>query len=144
MPGIASGYAIGICLYLAAGYPPAPVFIETEKFTLAWNHSIEKVRWEESYQVVIDKYGNVVLKANLARIKGSGAGMEPPTEATLVNGWYVYKPNTWPTTPLRLTRSGFTDDYQLCVNGSCEIMENIIPTDKGITLLDPCLRKAIR
>jgi len=48
---------LGICLTLmgalhtGATPPSGPVFLPGSAFTLAWTHSIEKVRWEEDYEV---------------------------------------------------------------------------------------------
>ncbi len=42
---------IGLCLGLA-GVVWAQV--PTDDFTLAWNHTIEKIRWEEDYRVTPD------------------------------------------------------------------------------------------
>jgi hypothetical protein len=42
-------------------------------FTLVWTHSIEKVDWQEDWHVTPDG-----LELVQARVKGSGAGMEPP------------------------------------------------------------------
>src|SRR4051812_31983919 len=83
-------------------------------FTLAWTHSIEKIRWEEDYRL---ERGRLVLDE--ARIRGSGAGMEPPPDAVLRNGVWHYKPDIAPLATLRLTRSPFTADYQLCHAGQC-------------------------
>ena len=53
----------------------APAFVATDHFTLAWTHSIEKVRWEEDYAVRFDAVlGQPVLHAVQARVRGSGAG----------------------------------------------------------------------
>jgi len=52
------------------------VALATNAFTLAWTHSIEKIRWEEDYRVE-----NGRLRLVEARIAGSGAGMEPPLHA---------------------------------------------------------------
>ncbi|WP_291553915.1 DUF1850 domain-containing protein [Comamonas sp. SCN 65-56] len=127
---------LGICLALAAATPAAPVFIPTTRFTLAWTHSIEKQRWEEDYVVHAGEPPR--LKAGQARIRGSAAGMEPPPDAKLEHGWYVYQPARWPVTPLRLTRSQFTADFDLCVDGACRSMSAYLPSDHGITLLSPC------
>ena len=53
------------------------------QFTLRWQHSIEKVEWAEDYEVAGDW-----LHLSQARIRGSGAGMEPPPGAVLVDGIY--------------------------------------------------------
>lgn len=128
---------LGICLALAAG-ASAPVFVPTTQFTLAWTHSIEKQRWEEDYAVEPGQPPRLHLLA--ARIRGSAAGMEPPPDAKLVQGWYVYHPAPWPATPLRLTRSEFTADFDLCPEGQCRPMAHFLPSDHGITLLSPCSR----
>ncbi|MGB6115452.1 MAG: DUF1850 domain-containing protein [Comamonas sp.] len=130
---------LGICLALAAAAAGTPaVFVSAEHFTLAWTHSIEKQRWEEDYAVLPGQPPR--LQALAARIRGSGAGMEPPDDAVFVDGWYVYHPATWPTTPLRLTRSEFTADFDLCIDGRCRTMARHLPSDHGITLLSPCTR----
>lgn len=132
---------LGVCLSLAvAGASTPPVFVPTPRFTLAWTHSIEKVRWEEDYAVERSSApnGHAVLKALTARVRGSAAGMEPPEDAVLRNGWYEYQPTTWSPQGLRLTRSPYTADYDWCVNGQCRPLANWLPSDGGITLLTPC------
>lgn len=65
--------------------------------------------------------------------------MEPPPDATLrPDGWYVYQPHTGPLDELRLSRSPYTADYDWCVDGRCEPMRAIMPTDGDVTLLRPC------
>ena len=136
---------LGICLSLAAA-AAAPVFVPAVDFTLAWTHSIEKQRWEEDYRVAYRKGDraqtgtSVQLQAGAARIRGSAAGMEPPAGARLQDGWYTYQPTPWPDTPLRLTRSEFTADFDLCIDGRCQSMAHWLTTDGGITLLSPCAR----
>lgn len=130
---------IGICLALAAS-ATAPVFVPAERFTLAWTHSIEKVRWEEDYAVVRAPHRDAppVLHALAARVRGSAAGMEPPDDARLVNGWYTYTPATRQPTELRLTRSEFTPDYDLCWQGQCQPMSAWLASDGGVTRLSAC------
>lgn len=133
----------GICLALlgaAGAVSGETVFVPVERFTLAWTHSIEKVRWEEDYAVVPgpDSRGPPVLQALSARIRGSGAGMEPPPDARLFNGWYHYTPQLRQPAELRLTRSGFTADYDWCVDGRCQPLAQLLPSDGGVTLLTAC------
>lgn len=130
---------LGVCLALAAA-GSTPVFVPGERFTLAWTHSIEKVRWEEDYAVVPGPAVGEppVLRALTARVRGSAAGMEPPTDAVLRNGWYEYTPKTWSPEGLRLTRSPYTADYGWCVAGQCVSLGTLLPSDGGITLLTPC------
>jgi hypothetical protein len=133
---------LGVCLALAAAGPSAaPIFVPGERFTLAWMHSIEKVRWEEDYAVQAGPSpGSLpVLRALTARIRGSAAGMEPPPDAVLRNGWYEYTPKTWSPEGLRLTRSPYTDDYDWCTSAGCVPMAKLLPSDGGITLLTPCV-----
>lgn len=144
----AAAGALGICLTLAAsmgtGAGDAPVFIGARDFTLAWTHSIEKVRWEEDYRVEAapEQESQVLLRATTARVRGSAAGMEPPPGARMKNGWYEYTPATGVLHELRLTRSEFTADYDLCVDGQCRTLKHWLPSDGGITLLVPCHQPA--
>ena len=132
----------GICLTLAAAAAAAtpPAFIEAPRFTLAWTHSIELQRWEEDYAVLPGRTPGAPprLRAHEARIRGSGAGMEPAPDARLAGGWYHYQPPAWPATPLRLTRSEFTADFELCLAGQCRPMGHWLASDGGVTLLAPC------
>lgn len=139
---------LGICLALALTAGAAegmnrspPVFIETEAFTLAWTHSIEKVRWEEDYTIAL-KVGNArpqpVLHAVSSRVKGSAAGMEPGPGAVLKDGWYVYTPTQVVHERLRLTRSSYTEDYDLCIAGRCKKLSTYLESDGWVTELTAC------
>jgi len=156
----ASAIVTGICLALTpalAGVdedrPPTrveqtrqAVFLTASRFTLAWTHSIEKQRWEEDYDLVALErergFSRLWLRPLEARIKGSGAGMEPPEGSRLVNGWFVYRPTTAPLASLRLGRSFFTDDYSLCIDGHCTSMANVLPSDGQTTLLWGCQKNS--
>jgi hypothetical protein len=136
----------GVCLSLvtAAGLSAGnPVFVPLEHFTLAWIHSIEKVRWEEDYAVLPAQTpgSKPILKAASARIKGSAAGMEPPADAKLKNGWYEYQPTIREPTELRLSRSFFTADYEWCMRGSCQSMSALMASDGGLTLVRACSQR---
>jgi hypothetical protein len=109
------------------------VLVPTSRFTLAWQHSVEKVLWEEDYLVVGEW-----LYASGARIRGSGAGMEPPGDAVLSGGVWHYRPASRWLPELRLARSGFTPDYALCFDGRCRPLSHWIATDAGETVLRPC------
>lgn len=133
----------GVCLALVtvAGVSAShPVFVPVEQFTLAWMHSIEKVRWEEDYAVVPGhgKGSAPALQALAARVQGSGAGMEPPVDARLRDGWYEYTPKIRNPAELRLTRSGYTADYEWCAGGRCRPISELLPSDGGVTLLTAC------
>jgi hypothetical protein len=90
------------------------VALAVESFTLAWTHSIEKIRWEEDYRVA----GARLVLAE-ARIRGSGAGMEPPAGSRLEGGVWHYAPQLAPLEVLRLTHSTYTAGYELCVRDGC-------------------------
>ena len=82
-------------------------------FTLAWEHSVQKTRWEETYRLIGDRLSLVE-----ARVEGSGAGMESPPGAQLRDGRWIWQPQSTHA-ELRLTRSPFTRDYTLCAAGRC-------------------------
>lgn len=137
--------AIGVCLVLAAAaQTSAPLFVPVQRFTLAWTHSIEKTRWEEDYAVRPGASPGAAprLQALTARVRGSGAGMEPPPDAVLRNGWYEYTPPTVSPHGLRLTRSVFTADYEWCSAGHCAPLSSLLPSDGDVTLLSPCVDPA--
>lgn len=84
-------------------------------FTLAWTHSVEHVRWEEDWRLT-----PAGLELVAARVRGSGAGMEPPAGAALVDGWWVYAPRVPPQRELVLAASGATGEgWTLCAAGRC-------------------------
>jgi hypothetical protein len=95
--------------------------LSLQSFTLAWNHSIEKIRWEEDYRIAGGKL--LLLEA---RIRGSGAGMEPPADAVLRDGVWHYTPPLAPLEKLRLTRSPYVADYQFCTADGCRPMAEIV------------------
>ncbi|HLQ85836.1 MAG TPA: DUF1850 domain-containing protein, partial [Salinisphaeraceae bacterium] len=131
--------ALGVCLSLAVAPQMPPRFVPTLGFTIAWTHSIEKTRWEEDYTVQLNDDDEPVLVPGHARILGSGAGMEPPPDATHKSGgWYEYQPQTAPLRALRMTRSTYTADYEWCMHGWCQPMARIMPSDGNVTLLRPC------
>jgi Uncharacterized conserved protein len=84
-------------------------------FTLSWTHSVEKIEWQETWRVL-----PAGLEIVEARIKGSGAGMDPPPDARLENGWWVYTPQLGIVPELRLAASGATvSAWRLCTGGKC-------------------------
>lgn len=89
--------------------------IALASFTLAWTHSVEKVRWEEDWTLT-----DAGLRIVEARVKGSGAGMEVPDGAMLRDGAWHYVPNLPPQTALLLARSGATaGGWEICADGGC-------------------------
>ena len=104
------------------------------EFTLSWQHSVEKVRWEERYRA---EDGHLLLDE--ARVEGSGAGMEPPADAVKQGGEWSWRPRR--TLPeLRLTYSTFTPDYRLCWKDTCRALGALVgPMPDGtVVIVRPC------
>ncbi len=101
---------IAVCLVVAGvvrATLPGP------DFTLAWEHSVAKTQWQESYRVV-DRRLTLVE----ARVQGNGAGMESPPGALLHDGAWSWQPGSTHD-EIRLTHSTYTRDYILCTAGRC-------------------------
>lgn len=107
-----------ICL--AAGVLAATLPLSA--FTLAWTHSIEKIRWEEDYRV---QDGHLLLDE--ARIRGSGAGMEPPTDAWFSHGVWHYKPALPALERLLLSHSPYAGGYEICSADGCQTLAAMLP-----------------
>lgn len=120
-------------LCLAAGSLSAILAAET--FTLAWGHSIEKVRWEEDWRVI-----GRSLVLDEARIRGTGAGMEPPAGAVLKAGIWHYRPSLPPQPGLALRHSPFATGYQLCTADRCVALAEHLPgiDNEAVIELRPC------
>jgi len=105
---------IGLCLGLVGVvWAQLPV----SDFTLAWNHTIEKIRWEEDYRVTPQG-----LLLGEARVRGTGAGMEIPQGARLQSGSWHYRRILPPLQPLNLGRTPEAGDFELCFDGRCRLM----------------------
>lgn len=98
------------------------VALAMQSFTLAWTHSIEKIRWEEDWRVEGDR-----LRLVEARVRGSGAGMEAPVGSVFEGGVWRYDPHVAPLEVLRLTHSVYTAGYEICRDGACRPLEESAP-----------------
>ncbi|NLF53144.1 MAG: DUF1850 domain-containing protein [Thauera phenolivorans] len=124
---------MGVCLATSV----ATAALVANAFTLAWTHSIERVRWEEVWRVEGE-----ALVLQTVRVRGHGAGMEPPPGAVLQDGVWVWHPGTRHTL-LRLTRSEHTADYDWCDEaGACHPLAALLPSDGGVTELRACTMPA--
>lgn len=120
---------VGVCL-LAAG---VTVHLHTAALTLAWTHSVEKIRWEEDYRAT--PAGLVVTED---RLQGTGAGMEPPPDATFDGEWWRYRPKIGAQPEVALRRSGTTvSDWDVCIAGTCKPMRVYIGKADPVTM-KPC------
>jgi hypothetical protein len=104
-------------------------------FTLAWTHSIEKVEWQEDWRITAQG-----LELVQARVKGSGAGMEPPPEALLVDGWFQWNPARAVMPELVLGNSGAAGEWRLCSEGGCRTLSEIFghPIGANTTTMRAC------
>jgi hypothetical protein len=118
---------VSLCILAAGGL----VKLAVVGFTLGWTHSVERVAWQETWAV-----GPAGLELVEARVRGSGAGMEPPEGARLDDGWWVYHPELPPQRVLRLAASGATaGGWTLCAGGVCRELG----TEPGMAVtLSPC------
>ena len=95
-------------LCLLAGTTIAPLMAGA--ITLAWTHSVEKILWEEDWR--LEPAGLELVEA---RVRGRGAGMEPPPEARFVDGGLVAGgPRLPPLQEVVMRRSGATADWRIC------------------------------
>jgi len=123
----------GFCLGVA--FSVIHAMIPATSLTLAWTHSVEKIRWEEDYAI---RDGKLVVIA--ARVQGNGAGMEPGANAVRRGDWWEYKPTLPPLPKITFANSAYTDDYTLCANGKCQKLGALLGDpnrDKPIDLF-PC------
>jgi len=104
-------------------------------FTLAWTHSIEKVDWQEDWRITPQG-----LELTQARVKGSGAGMEPPPEARLVDGWFQWRPKPAAMPQVVLGNSGAAGEWRLCHDGNCRTLSEILghPVGVNVTIMRAC------
>lgn len=106
--------------------------------TLRWTHSIEKIVWEEDYR----SQGNC-LRLSEARVRGSGAGMEPPAEAVFQNGTWHYTPGMAVFPEVQLRHSPYAAPYTLCCDGRCQPLQDWLIGQPGeaVVTLEPCQEK---
>ena len=104
-------------------------------FTLMWTHSVEKVDWQEDWRITSHE-----LEMVQARVKGSGARMEPPPEARLIDGWFQWQPKRAPMPEVVLGNSGAVGEWRLCHDGSCRTLSDIFghPVGTDLTTMKAC------
>lgn len=102
-----------ICLLAGAVVVP----LMSDRLTLAWTHSVEKIPWEEDW---VEGPGGLKLVAT--RVVGSGAGMDPAPDARFVDGAWTWVPKVPVLREVVLRRSGATADWRVCIAGTCREM----------------------
>ncbi len=122
--------SVGVCL--VAGLLIAQFGSD---ITLRWTHSIEKILWEEDYRL---EQG--ALRLVEARVRGTGAGMEPPAGAVLKDGAWHYTPNLPALPRVKLTQSPYVPAYVICSAGECKSIAAWLPglPAQGVVELLPC------
>ena len=125
------GGGLSLCL-VSAGVVKT---LSIAAFTLAWTHSIEKVEWQEDWRIT-----PLGLELVQARIKGFGAGMEPPPDARLVDGWFQWQPKGAPMPEVILGNSGAAGEWRLCEGGNCRTLSEIFghPIGANVTTMRAC------
>jgi hypothetical protein len=125
------GGGLSLCL-ASAGLVKA---LSIATFTLVWTHSIEKTDWQEDWRVTPQG-----LELVRARVKGSGAGMEPPAEARLVDGWFQWQPARPAIPHVVLANSGAAGEWRLCHDGNCQTLSEIFehPIGVNVTTMSAC------
>lgn len=106
-----------------------------DDITLRWTHSIEKIAWEEDYR----REGEA-LRLVAARVRGAGAGMEPPAGAVLQDGVWHYRPALPPLPRLELRHSPHAPPYVVCAGGRCRPVTDWLPglPEEATIELAPC------
>lgn len=120
---------MSICL--AAG--ALMVSLGSGEVTLSWRHSVQKSLWEELWRETPE--GLVIIEA---RIQGSGAGMDPPGGAKLVDGFWRWKPNLPALPEVVMRRSGATADWRVCMESRCRSLDELLPAEADPVVLKPC------
>ena len=125
------GSGVSLCL-ASAGVVKG---LSVAAFTLMWTHSVEKVGWQEDWRVTPRG-----LELVQARVKGSGAGMDPPPEARLVDGWFQWRPARAPMPEVVLGNSGSAGEWRLCHDGNCRTLSDIFgrPVGIDVTIMTAC------
>jgi hypothetical protein len=109
-----------------------------DEITLRWTHSIQKTVWEEDY-----RREGIALRLVAARVRGTGAGMEPPADAVLKDGAWHYVPKLPPLPSVVLTHSPHAAAYVVCSAGQCKPVDAWLPglPEHAIMTLLPCTEK---
>jgi hypothetical protein len=126
-----AGCCVSVCLASAGVFKALPVVA----FTLVWTHSVEKIDWQEDWRVTSGK-----LQLTEARVKGTGAGMEPPPEARLVDGWWRWVPTVEIPREVVLGNSGAAGEWRFCIKGACRTLSDIFgrPVGAHATTMRAC------
>lgn len=105
---------MSLCIATGAGV----LALAATGFTLDWQHSVERIRWSESWEV-----SAAGLRPVQGSVQGSGAGMEVPEGAVFRDGAWHYNPALAPQREVWLAASGATPGgWRLCAAGECLVL----------------------
>jgi len=108
--------------------------LPTDSITLSWTHTVEKTGWEEDYRVV----GRSLIIEE-ARVKTSGAGMDPPRDAIWFSGWWRYRPSTGLLQEVTLANSEFAPGYTICWANNCRALQELALRGEFVKIVSkPC------
>lgn len=120
---------MSLCLTLGGARAAA---LAGELFTLSWIHSVERTEWREVWR--LEPAGLMLVEA---RVKGSGAGVDPGEGARLADGWWIWTPSLPPQPALTLAVSGATPSgWRLCAQGGACLVFGEQAEEQAI--LSPC------
>jgi len=109
------------------------VRIAATMFSLSWVHSVEKIPWQEYWRVE-----RAALVLTEVRIKGSGAGMEPPPDARREDGWYVWTPQNGERAEIVLRITDF-GQWTFCADSDpCRPLQTVFGREADPITLKPC------
>lgn len=126
---------VELCVAIAAA--ATTVVLPTSTVTLAWVHSVEKTAWQEDYVVA----GNALLLAR-ARVKRSGAGMEPPEAAVWRDGWWEFQPALPPMPEVVFANSSFVAGYMVCWQAECRSLTGMVGRQTATLRVLPCVERS--
>jgi hypothetical protein len=113
----------------------AMLILATDAMTLAWTHTVEGTRWEEDYVLSEGR-----LSIREARVKRSGAGMDPPEGAVWNGGWWRYVPSIPPLSSVTLANSRGLPGYTICWDGKCRPLHALVSAGDIVTIMpSPCV-----
>lgn len=116
-------------LCIAVATAAAVVILPTSRVTLSWTHTVEGTPWEEDYVVA----GPALLLSE-ARVRRSGAGMEPGPDAYWRAGWWHFRPELPQLEQVVLANSLSGQGYSLCSPHQCWRISELVGRGEPVTL----------
>ncbi|WP_404861950.1 DUF1850 domain-containing protein [Georhizobium sp. MAB10] len=109
------------------------VALALEAFSLVWTHSVEKTEWREEWRIA-----DGLLVIERAHVQGTGAGMEIPAGAQLIDRAWVYEPDLSPRPSVIFSDAGQGSDWQICAMDRCRAMGTLLPVSGTILEMKAC------